>query len=85
MYPVSYSTYQKQIITISNQRGTFESGVYYAKPCLHFDKHKLSVTTIEPQTAYEQTHITLEYEQQTVVIGQFLNQQHRQIPPSNSG
>jgi uncharacterized membrane protein len=78
MYRVSYSTYQKQIITINNHSVTFESGVYYSKQCLHFDKNKVSVITIEPQTAFEQTLISLEDKQQKVVVGQFLNQQDRQ-------
>jgi uncharacterized membrane protein len=78
MYRVSYSTYQKQIITINNHTVTFESGTYYRKQCLHFEKDKISVVTIQAQTDYEQTHITLKDNQQSVVIGQFLNQQDRQ-------
>jgi len=78
MYRVSYSTYQKQIITINQHAVTFESGVYYRKQHLYFEKDKLSVVTIEPQTDYEQTHITLKDKQQKVVVGQFLNQQDRQ-------
>ncbi len=57
---------------------TFESGIYYRKQCLHFEKDKISVVTIQAQTDYEQTHITLKDNQQNVVIGQFLNQQDRQ-------
>jgi uncharacterized membrane protein len=79
MYRVSYSTYQKQIITINKDTLTFHAGVYYPKSQYSFIKHKLVVKTTEPQTDYEQTHITLEDEQQKVVIGQFLNQQDRQI------
>ncbi|MFT5838005.1 MAG: putative membrane protein [Flavobacteriales bacterium] len=78
MYRVSYFTYQKQIITINNRSVTFESGVYYSKQCLYFDKKTLSVITIEPQTAFEQTLISLEDKQKKVIIGQFLNQQDRQ-------
>ena len=79
MYRVSYSTYQKQIITINSQTVTFESGIYYRKQCLHFEKDKISVITIAAQTDYEQTHITLKDNQQNVVIGEFLNQQDRQV------
>ena len=78
MYRVSYSTYQKQIITINSHAVTFESGVYYRKQCIHFEKDKTSVITIEAQTDFEQTHITLKDKQQKVVIGEFLNQQDRQ-------
>ena len=77
MYRVSYSTYQKQIITIDKDTLTFDAGVYYPKSHYSFNKHKLVVKTTEPQTEYEQTHITLEDELQKVVVGQFLNQQDR--------
>jgi uncharacterized membrane protein len=78
MYRVSYSTYQKQIITINKDTVTFHAGVYYAKRCYSFITDNVVVKITEPQTEYEQTHITLEDEQQKIVVGQFLNQQDRQ-------
>ena len=77
MYRVSYSTYQKQIITIHSDTVVFQSGVYYPKRFHSFCKDKLSVKTIEAQSEFEQTHITLDDGHQTIVIGQFLNQPDR--------
>lgn len=77
MYRVSYFTYQKQIITIDKQTLTFHAGVYYPKRCYAFDKDKVAVDTIEPQTEYEQTHISLNDGRQKIAIGQFLNQADR--------
>jgi uncharacterized membrane protein len=83
MYRVSYSTYQKQIITIDKDTLTFHAGVYYPKSCYSFCKGKVVVKIIEPQTSYEQTHITLDDGQQKVVVGEFLNQQDRQTTLSH--
>ena len=77
MYRVSYSTYQKQIITIHSDTVVFQAGVYYPKRIHSFCKDKLSVKTIEAQSEFEQTQITLDDGHQTIVIGQFLNQPDR--------
>lgn len=77
MYRVSYSTYQKQIITIDSDTVIFQAGVYYPTRFYLFNKDKLSVKTIEAQTEFEQTHITLDDGHQVIVIGQFLNQPDR--------
>lgn len=77
MYRVSYSTYQKQIITIHPNKVIFQAGVYYPKRYVSFAREQLTIKTKEPKTAYEQTTITLEDQQQKVEIGIFLNQQDR--------
>ena len=77
MYRVSYSTYQKQIITIHLDTVIFQAGVYYPKRFHSFNRDKLSVKTIEAQSEFEQTHITLDDGHQAIVIGQFLNQPDR--------
>jgi uncharacterized membrane protein len=77
MYRVSYSTYQKQIITIEEDTLTFHAGVYYPKRYLEFSKDKVAVKTVEPKTQYEQTQITLFDSHQRTNIGQFLNQADR--------
>jgi uncharacterized membrane protein len=77
MYRVSYSTYQKQIITIDKNTLTFQAGVYYPKRFYTFSKDNVAVKTLEPQTEYEQTHITLYDGHQSISIGQFLNQPDR--------
>jgi uncharacterized membrane protein len=77
MYRVSYSTYQKQIITIHSDKVTFQAGVYYPD-CFHsFCTDELLIKTIEAQSEFEQTHITLNDKHHTIVIGQFLNQPDR--------
>ena len=60
MYRVSYFTYQKQIITIHSDTVVFQAGVYYPKRFHSFCKDKLSVKTIEAQSEFEQTQITLD-------------------------
>ena len=79
MYRVSYSTYQKQIITIHSDKVIFQAGVYYPKRFHSFCKDKLLVKTIDAQSEFEQTHITLDDGHQTIVIGQFLNQPDREV------
>jgi uncharacterized membrane protein len=79
MYRTSYSTYQKQIITIHPNEVIFQAGVYYQKQYLQFVRDHLTIKTIEPNTAYEHTMITLEDQQNKVEIGAFLNQQDRKI------
>ena len=79
MYRVSYSTYQKQIITIHPDTVIFQAGVYYPKRIYSFNKDKLSVKTIEAKSEFEQTKINLDDGQQTITIGQFLNQPDRVI------
>jgi uncharacterized membrane protein len=77
MHRVSYSTYQKQIITINLDTVIFQAGVYYPKRFHSFNRDKLFVKTIEAQSEFEQTHITLDDGHQAIVIGQFLNQPDR--------
>jgi uncharacterized membrane protein len=77
MYRVSYSTYQKQIITINKKTLTFHAGVYYPKRYHVFSKDKVAVKTVEPETEYEQIQITLDDGHQSIIIGQFLNQADR--------
>lgn len=77
MYRVSYSTYQKQIITIHPDKVIFQAGVYYPKHYLNFIRDYLVIKTKEPQTAYEQTQIILEDQHHKIEIGTFLNQQDR--------
>lgn len=77
MYRASYSTYQKQIITIGGEQVLFEAGVYYPKCCYAFSKNKLLVNTTEAKTEFEQTQISLQDDQQSIDVGQFLNQTDR--------
>lgn len=77
MYRASYSSYQKQIITIGCEQVLFEAGVYYPKCCYAFSKNNLSVYTTEANTEFEQTQISLQDGQQTIHVGQFLNQSDR--------
>lgn len=77
-YRVSYSSYQKQIITIDDDTLTFHAGVYYPKCYLSFNKNKITVKTVEPKNEFEQTHISLFDEHQSITIGQFLNQGDRE-------
>jgi uncharacterized membrane protein len=77
MYRVSYSTYQKQIITINKNQLTFHSGVYYPKRFYSFCIDNVILKIIEPKTEYEQTVMTLQDNNQQLCIGQFLNQQDR--------
>ena len=77
MYRVSYSTYQKQIITIDKDTLSFHAGVYYPKRSCLFIKDKVLVKTVEPKTEYEHTYIALHDGHQSIIIGQFLNQADR--------
>lgn len=77
MYRVSYSTYQKQIITIHPDKVIFQAGVYSPNRFHSFSKDKLTVKTIEAQSEFDQTQITLDDGVQAVLIGQFLNQSDR--------
>lgn len=77
MYRASYSSYQKQIITIGCERVLFEAGVYYPTCRYKFDKSKLSINTTEANTEFEHTQISLQDGQQSIDIGQFLNQSDR--------
>jgi uncharacterized membrane protein len=79
MYRVSYSTYQKQIITIHPDKVIFQAGVYYPNRDLQFIRDHITIKIIEPDTAYEHTKITLEDQHQKVEIGAFLNQQDRKV------
>jgi uncharacterized membrane protein len=79
LYRTSYSSYQKQIITIGKDVVTFEAGIYYPKCFYRFCKRDMEVKTIEPRTTYEQTQITLEDQKHKVDVGHFLNQQDRTI------
>ena len=77
MYRASYFSYQKQIITIGCEQVLFEAGVYYPKTCFSFSKKNLSVNTTEANTQFEQTQISLQDGQQSINVGQFLNQSDR--------
>jgi uncharacterized membrane protein len=79
MYRVSYSTYQKQIITLQGDRLMFQAGVYYPNRNCEFNLHDLAVHTIEPKLPLDQTQLFLQDSTQRVEIAQFLNQDDRKV------
>lgn len=79
MYRVSYSTYQKQIISIQNQQVIFQAGVYYPKRYIQFNRDHLTIKTTSPDTVYDHTQVVFESPQQKVEVGAFLNQLDREL------
>ncbi|MFT5314064.1 MAG: putative membrane protein [Paraglaciecola sp.] len=79
LYRVSYSSYQKQLITIDSQHVRFEAGVYFPKQSRSFTRDAAKLAIIEPQGPYGLTKISLGDKNSIVELGCFLNQDDRKI------
>jgi uncharacterized membrane protein len=79
LYRVSYSTYQKQIISIDSETVTFEAGVYFPKRSHSFARYDTKLAIIEADGAFDVTIIRLGDHNAVVELGHFLNQDDREI------
>jgi uncharacterized membrane protein len=79
MYRGSYSTYRKQVITISQDTLKFEAGVYRPSSNYQFSLQDLSLNVIEPNLPFDFSKLCFKDPQHSLEFGQFLNQEDRQL------